>query len=121
MTKSMPNNMQQQSEIRFTITLDENKYPKKLEWLATGSAEEQPQECRAIMVSMWDGQSSEALRIDLWTKEMQRNEMDKFFFQTLLSMADTYLRANQNEELVKEIKDFAYKFGEKTDLIKRGA
>jgi hypothetical protein len=23
--------------------------------------------------------------------------------------------------LVKEIKDFAYKFGEKTDLIKRGA
>ena len=45
--------------------------------------------------------------------------MDKFFFETIMTMSDTYKRANQNEEMVHFIKDFAFAFGEKAGLIKR--
>ncbi len=53
------------------------------------------------------------MRIDLWTKEMMVDEMADFFYQTLITMADTYQRATQNEEMVKELKDFAKDFYQK--------
>lgn len=38
-----------------------------------------------------------------------------------MTMSDTYKRANQNEEMVHFIRDFAFSFGEKAGLIKRKA
>ena len=42
-----------------------------------------------------------------------------YFFQTLVTMADTYLKANNDEKLAAEIRDFALRFGEKTSVIKK--
>lgn len=98
--------------------LDNEKLPSKIEWHATDSTSEKPQECKAVMVSIWDPHYEEALRIDLWTKEMRQDEMNKFF-QTFILMADTYHKANNNETLTKQIKDFAMQFGEATEVIKK--
>ena len=41
---------------------------------------------------------------DLWTKEMMVDEMGDFFYQTLMTMADTFDRATHNAQLVGEMK-----------------
>ena len=61
-------------------------------------------------VVFWDGAEKTALRIDLWTKEMMVDEMTDFFYQTLMTMADTYNRATQHQELVEKMKKFAHEF-----------
>ena len=64
---------------------------------------------------LWDGTEKTALRIDLWTKKMMVDEMNDFFFQTLMTMADTYTRATRNEALSEEMKAFARDFKKKAD------
>ncbi len=111
--------MNKTSEIQLKVFLDENNLPQTISWMATDSQMQEPENCKAFMLSLFDEKSSESLRIDLWTKEMRQDEMDKFFFETFMTMADTYLRANKNEEMNNYIKDFAFKFGEKTGIIKK--
>lgn len=106
------------SEINFQIHLDENNIPSKMEWRASDASDNQWQENQAVMLSIWDSHEQNALRIDLWTKDMKIDEMNYFFFQTLMTMADTYQTATQNEELARKMKGFAEYFAEKAEVIK---
>ena len=100
------------SEIKFDVTLDENKVPESLKWTAKDGGVEN-QETKAIMLSVWDSKSKESLRIDLWTKDMMVDEMADFYYQTLMGMADTFIRATQDQVLANEMKDFAKSFYKK--------
>ena len=62
------------------------------------------------MLSFWDGTDKSALRIDLWTKDMMVDEMADFYYQTLMTMAESYHRATKNDELVNDMKKFAKEF-----------
>lgn len=106
------------SHISLQITLDDKKIPESIRWKADDNAAAF-EECKAFMLSIFDGKADESLRIDLWTPEMRQDEMDKFFFETLLTMSDTYAKANTNKEVTDFIKDFAFQFGEKVGLLKR--
>lgn len=101
------------STIRIDVTTDENKIPDSIAWSATDSSAENGQKAKAMMISFWDGAEKAALRIDLWTKDMMVDEMADFFYQTMMTMADTYGRATKYQEDVKEMKDFAKSFYEK--------
>ncbi|KIC92132.1 MULTISPECIES: gliding motility protein GldC [unclassified Flavihumibacter] len=103
----------QESTIKIDVTLDADKVPSSISWNASGSTVEEAQKAKAMMLAFWDGAEKTAMRIDLWTKEMMVDEMADFFYQTLITMADTYQRATQNEEMVKELKDFAKDFYQK--------
>lgn len=103
----------QQSSIVINVTTDENKIPDSISWSATDTSVEKAQQAKAMMISFWDGADKAALRIDLWTKEMMVDEMADFFYQTLMTMADTYGRATQYHEQVDEMKQFARGFYEK--------
>jgi hypothetical protein len=48
---------------------------------------------------------------------MQVVEMDRFVFQTLRSLADTYQRATNNNNLASAMQGFAEYFGEQTDIL----
>ena len=48
---------------------------------------------------------------------MQVVEMDRFIFQTLRSLSDTYYRATQNKALANEMQRFVDYFGERTEII----
>ena len=91
---------------------DENKVPDSIAWSATDTSMENAQKAKAMMISFWDGAEKAALRIDLWTKDMMVDEMADFFFQTLMTMADTYGRATKYTEQVDEMKKFAHHFYE---------
>ena len=106
------------SEIKFLVELDENRVPEKLTWTAQDGGV-QLEEAKAMLLSIWDGQAQETLRIDLWTKEMPVDEMKLFFHQTLTAMADTYQRATQDEKMADTMRDFCDYVAEKLELIKK--
>jgi gliding motility-associated protein GldC len=99
-----------QSTITIDVNLDEQKIPHQIMWNATQSNSEAKQEAKAMMISFWDGKERAALRIDLWTKEMMVDEMADFYYQTMMTMADTFERATHQAELVNEMKGFAKTF-----------
>lgn len=106
------------SDITIRVNLDKDRVPVKIEWSASDMHEGgRFEECKAMAVALFDKQSRDTLRIDLWTKEMQVQEMDRFVYQTLRSLSQTYLRATQNKELAEEMAKFAHHFGEKTEII----
>ena len=98
------------SSIVIDVELDEGRIPSTIQWKATESTIEKPQEAKAFMLSLWDGAEKTALRIDLWTQKMMVDEMADFYYQTLMTMADTFDRATKNTELVTDMKNFAKLF-----------
>jgi len=103
------------SEIKFLVELDENRVPEKLLWTAKDGGVEL-QESKAIMLNVWDSKAKESMRIDLWTKDMPVDEMKVFFHQTLVSMAETFRRATNDEKMSDTMLDFCDYFAEKLDL-----
>ena len=102
-----------QSQININITLDADKMPEQIQWHAPDGGVDGLQEAKGMLLGLWDGNEKSALRIDLWTQKMMVDEMNDFFYQSFMGMADTYLRATRNEALAKELKDFARSFHKK--------
>ena len=96
------------------MQLDENRIPEGITWQATDAVGSKPQKSKAMMLSFWDGEDKTALRIDLWTKTMMIDEMTDYFYQTMMTMADTYGRATSHAEIVEEMKKFAQQFYHKS-------
>lgn len=105
------------SNINLKVELDENRIPETLQWTAEDGGI-QNEEARAVLLSVWDPEKQETLRIDLWTKKMTVDEMKMFFHQTLLGMSDTFNRATQDERMTATMKDFCDYFAEKMELKK---
>ena len=101
------------STITIDVDLDESRVPQNIQWQATDSTADRPQQAKAFMLSLWDGGDKTALRIDLWTQKMMVDEMADFYYQTMITMADTFERATKQTELVDEMKAFAKRFYQK--------
>jgi len=104
-----------ESSVHLAIRLDQNNIPEKIEWEAT-DASEGKHEAKAMLLGLWDKQQGTGLSIDLWTKEMTVPEMNIFFYQTLLAMSDTIMRATQDKTLSAMMTAFASSFMEKVKL-----
>jgi gliding motility-associated protein GldC len=102
-----------QSTITIDVVLDKDKVPEQINWKASDSTADMAQKSKAMMLSFWDGADKAAMRIDLWTKEMMVDEMADFYYQTIMTMADTFNRATKNAELVNDMKTFAADFYKK--------
>ncbi len=105
-------------QIRINVQLDDKQVPEKIIWEADDGQGKQ-QVCKAMLLALFDEQTLETLKIDLWTKEMQVTEMDRFFFQTLRAMADTYFKATQNAQLATDMQRFVQYFGEQTKILQQ--
>ncbi len=100
------------SNIRIAVTTDETGVDG-IHWEADDAPEPGPQDANAMILALWDAERRNALRIDLWTKQMTVDDMNDFMFQTLLSLADTYRAATNDDGLMADIKIFAREFAEK--------
>ena len=105
------------STIKIEVLLDANKVPEHISWEASDSGADMAQKAKAMSLAFWDGADKTAMRIDLWTKDMMVDEMADFYFQMMMSMADTFKRATQQEELAENIRKFAKEFLEKFKAI----
>ena len=99
-----------QSTITIEVALDEKNIPDQILWKATDSTADAAQKAKAMMLSFWDAADKSALRMDLWTKDMMVDEMADFYYQTIMTMADSFDRATHQDELVNMIKQFAKDF-----------
>lgn len=106
------------SEIKIQVGVDENRVPEAITWTAE-EGKVKDEDAKAMLLSMWDTKKKEAVRIDLWTKEMPVDEMNVFFHQTLLAMSHTFYKATQNEKMTAMMQDFCEYFAEKLDLKKQ--
>ena len=106
------------SKIELNVELDENRVPEKLNWSAQDGGVVN-EEAKAVMLSVWDSNAQETLKIDLWTKDMPVDEMKLFFHQTLVTMSDTFFRATQDEKMTATMKDFCDYFADKLELKKK--
>jgi gliding motility-associated protein GldC len=110
-------NIMNQSTIKIDVLLDPNKVPEQINWIASDSTANMVQKAKAMSVAFWDGADKTALRIDLWTKDMMVDEMADFYYQMLMSMADTFKRATQQQEMSDDMKKFAKEFFDKFRAI----
>lgn len=108
--------MARKTELIFNVTLDSHSMPEKIEWSASDNPEAGVQESKTMMIGLWNGEEKNTMTIDLWTKEMQIDEMHTHFFQRLLSLADSYQKATGNPFVANDIRQFCEDLGEKTHV-----
>ena len=119
---SQTKKVSKEANIRLRVRRDDDDNIETIEWQATDAPTSGKQRANAMMLALWDPEERNSLRIDLWTKEMTVEDMNDFFFQTLLTMADTYRNATNNLEIMADIKTFAREFAEKAaQMDGRGA
>lgn len=94
------------AKITIDLTFDENKIPQKIEWTSSDGPTDETNECKAFMLTLWDGEQKNTFRIDLWSNEMKVDEMNFFLYQSLITMADTFQRATNNDAVVAKLKTF---------------
>ena len=103
------------SLIKIEVESDENSVPETIVWSATDGP--QSKKAKAVILSVWD-ENDGALRIDLWNKDMQVDEMKYFVHQTIHTMADSFERATGEKRMADTMRDFCDYFAEKMELKK---
>ena len=105
------------SDITIRVGLDKDNVPTEILWSAQDSAKGL-ELCKGMLLSLFDQEKLDTVKLDLWTKSMQVEEMDRFMFQTLRGLADTYYKATQNTELANQFQSFIDYFGKSTAILK---
>ena len=107
------------TNINIQITLDDDQMPHKIHWTSDDDDQDKSHPAKALLLSLFDEESKDTVKVDLWTNEMQLVEMDRFMFQTLKSLADTYFKSTNNNQLASHMQQFAQYFGEQVGIIKK--
>ena len=107
-----------QANINILVELDENKIPEKLIWSAPDGGVKN-KTSNAIFLSIWDQKNKESLSIDLWTKEMPVEEMNEFFYQSLLTMGEAFHKATENNKIKDALKKFSETIEKDLNLKKK--
>ena len=89
------------SSITLNVQYDTQNTPEHIDWKYT---EKKPTKTDAFLLAIWDKNTQKSLHIDIWTKDMTKDEMHHFIFQTMNTMADTYSRATGNTALADKMK-----------------
>ncbi len=106
-----------QTTLRVHVALSPENIPQTIDWEADDAPGAGRTPCKAMLLALFDREHRETLKVDLWTHDMQVGEMDRFFYNTLRSMADTYYRATQNKGMANAMQQFAQFFGEQTEIL----
>ncbi len=102
------NNSSQVNKIILKVKLDRNNVPEKLFFRAPQSNNQNTdKEVKAFFLSLFEPETSDTLKIDLWTKEMRTVEMHKFMYNTILSMGRSYAKAIMDADVVPMFDAFA--------------
>ena len=104
------------AEIKLTINLDDNNVPETIMWESTDAKTKEALPVKSIMLALWDNNYKNTLRIDLWTKDMPVDDMKRFFYETLQTMGDSFLRATGEKNIVEDLRDYCAHFADKMDL-----
>ena len=110
--------MSQNKKERLTVdvSMDDNLVPETIEWKSSQKNKDS-EKASAALIYFWNAEKNETYNLDLWTKEMSIEEMNKMIFQTLMTLANTYERATNEDQLANAMRDFSQFFGERTEIL----
>ncbi|HIP36635.1 MAG TPA: gliding motility protein GldC [Crocinitomix sp.] len=108
--------MTKKSKIIVEIETNENNVPESIHWTAEDGGVKGAK-AKAMILAFWDESEQNAMRIDLWDKEMTVDDMKKFFHQTLLTMADSFERATGEHNVAEDLRDYCYHFADKMGIL----
>ena len=112
----MKERFSKQSEINIKVDLNANNLPIQMNWSASDGGIEN-QNASAFLLSIWNPEEKNTMKIDLWTKDMTIEEMKQFFHQTLITMADTFEKATGETKITEDLRDYCYHFAEKMKIL----
>tara|TARA_B100000963_G_C22537938_1_gene630744 strand:- start:266 stop:643 length:378 start_codon:yes stop_codon:yes gene_type:complete len=98
------------------VLMDENLIPEDLQWNSS-QGKGQSEKASAALIYLWNAQKNETFCLDLWTKKMSIEEMNKMMFQTIMTLANSYEKATSEDQLANAMRDFGEFFGEKTEIL----
>lgn len=100
------------SKINIEVTLDDQNVPENIEWEADDHPAEGKQNTKAIAISFWDDKTFDALSLQLWTKEMNVEEMKRFYVNQIGAAANTILNSTGDEFMAQEMNMLCEKLAE---------
>ena len=109
--------MSRSTEVIIKVDLGADNIPEKITWSASDAKDNSTAYAKAILVSIFEEETKDTLKLDLWTKDMQVQEMDRFMYHTIRALTDTYLKETNNQALANDMMNFAQYFGEKVEII----
>jgi gliding motility-associated protein GldC len=108
------------AEIKLTVELDEQNVPDSILWESSDGENKEALPANAMFLALWDHQYKNSLRIDLWTKEMPLDEMKRFFYETLQTLGDSFIRASGDDPMAQavigDLRDYCEHFAEKMEI-----
>jgi len=107
------------AEIKLIVDLDDNNIPQNITWQSTDSQNKDAVPVKSFMLALWDHNYKNTMRIDLWTNDMPVDEMKRFFFETLQTMGDSFLRATGETNIVEDLRDYCAHFADKMDISQK--
>ncbi|MFN0257028.1 gliding motility protein GldC [Pedobacter ureilyticus] len=108
------------AEIKITVELDEKNVPENILWESSDSENKDQLAAKSMMLALWDHNYKNSMRIDLWTKDMPVDEMKRFFYETLQTMGDSFLRATGEKNIVEDLRDYCAHFADKMGINTKG-
>ena len=103
--------------LKFEVELDENYLPLKIK-MQSSDEKVNEDSIKSLMISAWEANAKETLRIDLWTKDMPVNEMFIMYHQTMIGMAVSLEKATGNNKLAGALRDYCDFFAEISKIKK---
>lgn len=117
------NTIMKKAEIKLNIELDENNVPDSILWSSTDGDSVDTVPAKAMFLALWDAQYKNSMRIDLWTKDMPYDEMKRFFYETLQTLGDSFLRSSGGdpmaENVIGDLRDFCAHFADKMEVLEQ--
>lgn len=108
--------MNKKSEIRIIVELNENNLPVKMNW--TSSENNEGGDCKSFFLALWDEKEQSSLHLNLWTKDMNIEEMRQFVHQMLLNQSDILKKATGDEALAASLYDYSHEYAIKAGILK---
>ena len=110
------NKVIKKEKFSIEVVMDENLIPENLQWSST-QGDGESENASAALIYLWNAQKNETFSLDLWTKKMSIEEMNKMMFQTIMTLANSYEKATSEDQLANAMRDFGEFFGEKTKIL----
>ncbi len=111
------------AEIKLNVELDESNVPENIVWTSTDGGNSESLPAKAMFLALWDAQYKNSMRIDLWTKDMPYDEMKRFFYETLQTLGDSFLRASGGDSMadnvIGDLRDYCAHFAEKMEVLEQ--
>ena len=120
---NIENTIMKKAEIKLNVELDENNVPDSILWSSTDGENADTLPAKAMFLALWDSQYKNSMRIDLWTKDMPYDEMKRFFYETLQTLGDSFLRSSGGdpmaENVIADLRDYCAHFADKMEVLEQ--